>query len=161
MFNKLILCVLFCFISLSTFSQSSDSIQATKISGGYKYELNGNIMNFETMSHMMQNNIEATQLLNKAKGSSGFANVLGYVGGFLVGYPLGTALGGGQANWTLAAIGAGIFVIALPIASSANKNLKQAVDVYNSSLNQTSYKQPEYELKLGINPNGLGLTLNF
>jgi hypothetical protein len=160
MLNKLILCVL-CFISLSAFSQNHDSIQTTKTSGGYKYELNGNVMTYETMLHAMQNNVEATQLLNKAKGNSGFANVLGYVGGFLVGYPLGTALSGGQANWTLAAIGAGILVVAIPIASSANKNIKQAVDIYNSSLNQTSYKQPDYELKLGLHPNGLGLTLNF
>ena len=39
-------------------------------------------------------------------------------GGFLIGWPLGTALAGGDPNWTLAAIGAGCVAIAIPRPSS-------------------------------------------
>jgi hypothetical protein len=99
--------------------------------------------------------------MNKAKTSGTFATVLGYAGGFLIGWPIGTAIGGGKANWGLAGIGAGILAIAFPVASGADKKTKQAVELYNASLNPTSYFQSKPELNVVANANGIGLAMRF
>jgi len=132
-----------------------DTIQYT----GNKYTLNNEVLTLTKMEVIMQDNTVAMEYLKSAKGSSGFANVLAYAGGFMIGYPLGTALGGGKPNWTLAAIGCGLIVIDIPIVSSANKKLRKAVNAYNQT--GTLSRVEKYYFKLGINQNGMGLALRF
>lgn len=79
----------------------------------------------------------------------------------MVGSFIGTAIGGGDANWTLAGIGAGLVILGIPISSSANKKTKQAVELYNSSLNSTSFYETKPTLKIIANGNGIGLSMNF
>ena len=136
-----------------------DTIRYTKTGGGYKYTFDNKELTIVQLRDMMQNNKVATEYLKKAKGSSGFANVLGYAGGFLIGYPLGTAIGGGKANWTMFAVGCGLVVIAIPIVSSGNRNIKKAVNAYNHD--EMASNLPKYSLSLGINQAGLGLTVCF
>ena len=72
------------------------------------------------MSDMMKDNPEAYQYISKAKSTAGFANVLGFAGGFMIGWPIETALGGGKPNWILAGVGCGFLIITIPISNSAN-----------------------------------------
>jgi len=144
---------------IATQSQVTPMVKDTIQYSGNNYSFRNEVLTLNKMEGMMQNNTVATEYLKSAKGSSGFANVLAYAGGFLIGYPLGTAIGGGKPNWTLAAIGCGLIVIDLPIISSANKNLKKAVKAYN--LVETLSRVEKYELKLGMNQNGMGLALRF
>jgi len=111
------------------------------------------------MAVIMQNNTVALEYLKSAKGNSGFANVLGYAGGFLIGYPIGTAIGGGKPNWMLAAIGCGLIVIDIPILSSANKNVRKAVNAYNHE--GMASRVEKYDIRLGMNQNGMGLAFRF
>ena len=155
--------VLFCLIlSLSVFSQSNnDSIQRVKSAGGYQYEQFGHTLTLENMTDVMKSNPLATKYIKSAKGSIGIATVLGYGGGFLIGYPIGTAIAGGKANWTMAIIGCGLVIITIPIVSSANKNIKMAVDTFNKDKKVTSNIHSDYDLKLGFTQNGLGLIVRF
>ena len=107
----------------------------------------------------MQNNAVAMGYLKSAKGNSGFATVLGYAGGFLIGYPIGTAIGGGKPNWMLAAVGCGLIVIDIPIVSSANKKVRKAVNAYNHE--ETTSRIEKYDIRLGMNQNGMGLAFRF
>ncbi|MAU26781.1 MAG: hypothetical protein CMH45_05175, partial [Muricauda sp.] len=107
---------------------------------------------------------EETKLISS--GPFGFSNktlssIMGFVGGGLVGWPVGTAIGGGDANWALAGVGAGLIGVSIPISSSANKKTKQAVDVYNSSLGTTTFIEYKPQLKLIANGNGFGMSLSF
>jgi hypothetical protein len=147
--------------SIETHSQENkDTIQITKVAGGYKFMQDGQVLNMVQLADMMQNNFVASEYLKKSKSTNGILTILGYGGGFLVGYPLGTAMGGGKPNWTLAAVGVGLIAIAIPIASSANKNLLKAVSTYNGSP-QTSRNEKYYDMKLGINQSGLALAIRF
>jgi len=137
-----------------------DTIQVTKLGGGYRYNYKGEVLTLDRLEILLRNNSLALEYFNKAKGSSGIINVLGYAGGFLVGYPLGTLIGGGKPNWTLAAVGCGLIVIAIPIASSADKNLFKAVNVYNQFA-PTSRNNNYYDIKLGINQTGVALLIRF
>lgn len=77
-----------------------------------------------------------------------------------VGWSIGTVIGGGEPNWTMAGIGAGLIVVAILISQSFNKKVKHAVETYKGGL-QTSSFWDKNELKLILTGNGIGLTLIF
>ncbi|MEM6643851.1 MAG: hypothetical protein AAF616_12800 [Bacteroidota bacterium] len=104
---------------------------------------------------LMKPNLEAFELAKQAKSSYNTATVLGFVGGFMIGWPLGSALGGGDPNWALAGIGAGIVVIAIPIQASGAKKMKKATDLYNKSFTTAS------RLYFQAQPNQVGLLFRF
>lgn len=136
-----------------------DTIEIIKAGGGYKYKFNDQLLTLNSFEEVVLDNSTATEYFKKAKGTSGFISVLGYAGGFLIGYPIGTALGGGKANWTLAAVGCGLVAIAIPIASSADKNLLKAARAYNEG--KPISKVEPYDIRVGVNQNGLALAIRF
>ncbi len=140
---------------------NAQKIEMEKVFGGYKYTQNGKEMKMGDLVNTMQSNANALGFIKKARTNNTIASILGGAGGALIGFPIGQSLGGGDANWTLAGIGAGLIVVAIPISSSANKKAKQAVELYNSSLNLTSYYQFKPEFQIIANAKGIGLTMNF
>lgn len=149
-------------VSMSfTFGQTaSDSISMKKVFGGYQFYQGEQRLNVNQLVNTMKPNNQAYQQIKSAQSTYTLATIIGGVGGFMVGWPIGTALGGGEPNWTIAGIGAGLIVVSIPISQSFNKKAKQAVETYNSGL-QTSSFWDKNELKLSLTGNGIGLTLNF
>jgi len=149
-------------VSMSfTFGQTaSDSISMKKVFGGYQFYQGEKRLNMNQLVSMMKPNNQAYQQIKSAQSTYTLSTIIGGVGGFMVGWPIGTALGGGEPNWTMAGIGAGLIVVSIPISQSFNKKAKQAVETYNSGL-QTNSFWDKNELKLSLTGNGLGLTLNF
>ncbi|MFA0964220.1 hypothetical protein AB9P05_20600 [Roseivirga sp. BDSF3-8] len=142
----------------------SDSIEYEKVFGGYRfyqqYEYGYEPKNFSQLRLIMEDNQEAYVLAKKASTNATIANVLGFAGGVLVGAPLGAAIVGGEPNWTLAAIGGGLIVAAIPISSGANKKMVQAVDIYNNAL-QSDLHRSSHELEIVFTSYGAGLSLRF
>jgi len=154
----LILGILF---SIPTFSQSkADSIRYWKAFGGYKFAYNKQVLKTNQLMDLMQTNAEAYSYMQKAKTNSNVSTVLGIAGGFLIGWPIGTTIGGGEPNWVLAGVGAGLIVLSIPLIKGYNKNAIKAAQSFNSSLKGVS-TTTEYSFNLGINSSGLGLTLGF
>lgn len=161
MIKKLLLSLSGLILCFSIFSQNqTDSIKIFKVFGGYRFESKGNVLTYGNMLDMMKDNPEAYQFMSKAKSTAGFAKVLGYAGGFLIGWPIGTAFGGGKPDWTLAGVGCGLLIIMIPISSSANNNALIAIKKHNSSIKGLSY-QNQYDLKFGFCLNGLSFKLCF
>lgn len=146
---------------LSTVFCQAQKIDVEKVAGGHKFTQNGVVLTIDNLSSKVASNEESLRLINKAKSSATFATILGYAGGGLIGWPLGTAIAGGKANWGIAGIGAGLVAIAFPVAKGADKKAKQAVELYNASLNPTSYFQSKPELNVVANANGIGLSMRF
>lgn len=140
---------------------NAQKIDIEKVFGGYKYTHNDELKSIGDLATIMESNTKAFELMKKGRTNRSFAAVLGFAGGGLIGWPLGTALGGGDTNWTMAGIGAGLIVVGIPISSSANKKINQAVELYNASLKSTSYNQFKPEFKIITNANGFGLSMNF
>ncbi|UOY06834.1 hypothetical protein L0P88_23315 [Muricauda sp. SCSIO 64092] len=132
-----------------------------KVFGGYKYTQNGKQMTMGDLVDAMESYQQSYELVKKAQSNNTLASIIGFAGGGLIGWPIGAAIGGGDANWTLAGIGAGLVAIGIPISSSANKKAKQAVELYNSSLNSTSFYEFKPEFKIMVNGNGIGFSMNF
>lgn len=157
--NKTVLTLTMVFVAM-TYS-NAQKIEMEKVFGGYKYTQNGNLMSMNDLVKTMESNQQAYDFIKKAQSNNTMATIFGGAGGFLVGWPVGTSIGGGDANWTLAGIGAGLIAIGIPFSASTNKNIKLAVELYNSSLNPTSFNQFKPELNVIADVNGVGLSINF
>lgn len=138
--------------------QQSDSISIEKGLGTI-FRQNGKILNPRAMLQIMQNNQEAFTEMKTARSNYVIGNIIGGIGGFCVGYPLGTAMAGGKANWTMAAIGGGLVLVSIPFSITYTRHAKHAVSVYNMGLRQTSGNL--LDLKLGFTSNGFGLNISF
>ena len=140
---------------------TAQQIEMEKVFGGYKFTQNGELLKMRDLVETMQPNLEAYSLIKKAQTNTTMASVLGFAGGALIGWPIGTAIGGGEPNWVLAGIGVGVIAVTIPISSNANKKMKQAVDIYNASLDVGFYQQYKPNLEIVANQHGLGLSLKF
>ncbi|MFN0016090.1 MAG: hypothetical protein ACKVU2_16225 [Saprospiraceae bacterium] len=136
----------------------TDSIEVRKAFGTvFRYK--GKNLSPKQLHEMVASIPEANQSMEKARSNYTTANIFGFIGGFLVGWPLGTAIGGGDPNWGLAGIGAGFIVLSIPFSSAYNKHAKNAVNLYNSGPKHTGL--PETELHIGMTDHGMGLRLTY
>ena len=81
---------------------NAQKIEKEKVFGGFQYTQNGNLMTMGKLVKAMESNSEALKYIKKAKSNNVLNTILGGVGGALIGYPIGTAITGGDSNWTLA-----------------------------------------------------------
>ena len=144
----------------ATYAQDTgDSIFVEKNFWGYKYYQHNCRINFNQLPMVMANNFEAALLIGKARNRHTLSTILSGVGGFLVGLQLANAVIGGEANWTVGAVGGGLIVLSIPVNSSSGKFALKAVDVHNSQLMaQTSWKRQVF---LGVSSYGAGFKYLF
>lgn len=79
----------------------------------------------------MEIDAEAFKEFKRAKSNYDAGQVLGFIGGFLIGWPLGTALGGGDPQWGLAGGGAALLLASIPLNSGFKKHAQRALTIYN------------------------------
>ena len=139
---------------------AADSISMKKAFGGYQFYHGVKRLNMNQLVNTMKPNEQAYSQIKSAQSTYTLATIMGGVGGFMVGWPIGTAIGGGEPNWVMAGIGAGLIVFSIPLSQNFNKKAKQAVDTYNLGL-KTSSLWDKSELRLSMTENGVGLTFRF
>lgn len=157
--NNIIVTVALFFSSTSLFAQTTDN-QITLKSGfsGIRFYQNERKMNFSQAAEVMKSNEKAYSQIKSAASNNTLASIIGAIGGGLVGYPVGTSLGGGNPNWTLAAIGGGLIVASIPLSIKAKKQSQEAVATFNDGLKKTTYRKTDLHLRM--NGNGLGLAFH-
>ncbi|WP_445735079.1 hypothetical protein [Mariniflexile sp.] len=139
----------------------AQQIEIKKVFGGYKYSQDGENLRMGKLVKIMKSNPQAFELIKKAQSNNTIAYIIGLTGGGLIGWQTGTNSAGGNANWTLAGVGAGLIAVGIPISLGVDKKKKQAVELYNSSLNSTTYNEFKPEFKIITNGKGIGLTMTF
>lgn len=102
-------------------------------------------------------NQQIIPLLESYKSNRGTANVLGFIGGFGIGWTLGGAISGKPFSTGIFASGAGVLIIAFIVNGSANNKLRQAVAEYNKKLMSSKisfvpifYQGDYHQLNAGI-----------
>lgn len=100
-------------------------------------------MNLKKLKQLFATNEQATKEIKSSETPRIFATILGYAGGFMLGWPLGTVLAGGKPNWAIAGIGAGLTAVSIPFGISSNKRLKKAAHTFNVSTHLISSLQIE------------------
>jgi hypothetical protein len=147
------------FLTINLFGQiPSDSIQIKKRLGPV-FQQNGKNLTPNQLMAITKSNPDAYAEMKIANTNYVASLFLQFPGGFLIGYPIGTAIGGGKPNWTMAAIGAGLVVVAIPLISGYNKHATNAVRIYNKRLKSSS--MPASTIILGFTANGIGFRVRF
>ncbi|WP_340103700.1 hypothetical protein [Rhodohalobacter sp. 8-1] len=128
---------------------------------GHQFSRDGIHIPMRTVENVMQENSEAQALMASARSTNTFGQIVAGVGGFMIGWPIGTAVGGGEPNWAVAGIGAGIAVLSIPIYKSSASKAQQAVELYNKgrSLGPASEFNPD--VNVYFSGSGAGLRVSF
>ena len=156
---KTLLTLILLITCLPTFGQTfSDSITMKKVFGGYHFYQADKKLTMRELVKTMEPNEQAYKQIKKAQSTNGLAMAFAFTGGALVGFPLGTAIGGGDPNWALVGIGAGLIVVSIPISNKFNRQAKYAVETFNNDL-QTSSFWDKHPLRFSVNATGVGLSL--
>ncbi|MBI9034971.1 MAG: hypothetical protein JEZ03_10920 [Bacteroidales bacterium] len=137
---------------------SNDSITIRK-GLSTTFMMNGERLKPRELTQILQVNPQAATEISKANTNNTIGMICGGVGGFLVGYQLGTVLGGRDANMTAAIIGAGLVGVSIPFSLAYNAHVRNAVDIYNKGLEQANLRS--IECQLGLCANGVGLSVRF
>ncbi|GEM_PF-3242574 len=88
---------------------------------------------------------EAYGEMSKAKWNADVSTVMASVGGFLVGWQLGTELAGGEGNLASLGIGIGAAIASVAFRVMAKKRTRSAIKMYNANVKATAYME-------GLNP---------
>jgi hypothetical protein len=143
---------------------ANDSITITTAKGGdirgYK---NGYLLTIPDYKDLFRNNPEALHEIKVANFDYKFGLYLDYIGGFVVGFCLGSAINGDHLDaswgWTLGT-GAAMAGLGMIIYSSGKSHHRKAVDIYNSAHRKQNLNETG-ELKIGFTNSGLGLAYRF
>jgi len=150
------------------FSQKSPSPQTNhpkyltyeKAGGGLMVKQGKKELNQRELFDVLNEDADASVFVGRYKTKNVGSTALSLVGGGLIGFPLGQAIGGGEPQWVLALAGVGVLAIAIPIAISANKDIKTGIDVYNENLVASAFV-PKPIIQFGGQQHGVGLSLKF
>ena len=126
---------------------------------GYKFTQNDERLSWKELVEATESNYEANLIIKKARTNRTIYTVTQFVGGVLIGIPIGQSINDQDPNWTLAYIGGGLALVSVPFAFAAFNNANEGVDKYNLSLKSASHFNPEF--KLFATGNGLGISMNF
>jgi len=157
--KQTLFCLLFLPVAFNAAGQTAaDTIEIRKAFGTvFRYK--GKNQTPKQLLDLMAPIPEAQKEMEIARSNNTTSAIFGTIGGFLIGWPLGTAIGGGDPNWTLAAIGAGALVISIPFSSAYNRHARNAVALFNNSQRHSGLDGPE--LHIGMTGNGMGLRLSY
>jgi hypothetical protein len=160
--RKIVILTLLYSLIIGIYAQhTSDIIDTKKTCGTVKMYRNGMPVNILHAKKIMKDNPTAYNEINLAYQNYTGIQFLSFLGGGLIGWPIGQYLGG-AANpaWELAAIGTGMVLLCIPLNTAYNKHVIHAVRLYNQQLQpQSNVFKPL--LYVGVLPSGIGLQLRF
>lgn len=149
-----IIALLFC-INISI----AQELTTTRKGGTVLVTRNSSVVKPKDLESLVRKNEELLKQIKSARTNKTFSDIFGFAGGFLIGYPLGQAIGGGEVNWELAGVGGGFVIGGLIFNGSYNKKITKFVDDYNTFRRSTASIEPEYNMVL--NSNGIGISIRF
>jgi hypothetical protein len=155
-----IIIALFLLSTIEIFAQTqTDSIEIRKNIFGTVCRQNGRILTEKRLINITRVNDEAYQEMKISKNNSNIAKVVGFLGGAMVGWPLGAATAGKKMDWNLFGIGAGLIAVSIPFSLASIRHAKKAVKIYNEGINQTSLHAIEFNMAVTV--NGIGIVMTF
>lgn len=142
-------------------SCTAQKIDIEKAFGGYKFIQDGKPLKMNQLANIVSGNFESRQLMRSAKSKIGISSVISGIGGGLIGWNIGTAIGGSDPNWIMTAGGVVLAGIGFPIAMKGYKQAREAVSLYNKSLGNSSGSTFKPQFEIVTSPNRVGLLVMF
>ncbi|WDT68698.1 hypothetical protein [Cloacibacterium sp. TD35] len=154
----------FIFSQENTFTNQTQKISLSE---------NGNFFIYNNQTYGLKHyniifkNEEAKSILTSARANKSIGNVLGFTGGFLMGFGFIMGISGSNdpnidqdsyknAGWSVFGIGAGVTLLSLPFSLSVKSKLKKAVEIENGE--KTAFN-PYF--KFQSTGNGIALSYHF
>jgi hypothetical protein len=110
---------------------NAQEIKMYKTFGGVRYEMDSLILSPKQVLEVLKDNSVAFEEFKRAKVNYNVAGVLGFTGGVLIGFPIGTAIAGGDPEWGLAAGGVGLILASIPFNRAYKGRAFGAIELYN------------------------------
>lgn len=128
----LLLIIIFLTVRLSG-QQAPDTLQMLQTHANVKFFRSGKpLTNTELMS-TLKGYMPAYAEMKKARSNKAGV-ILGFTGGFLVGWTLGTLVTGGKPQWYMTGIGAGLIGLSIPFDKAFRRHARRSVELFNASL---------------------------
>lgn len=135
--------------SHAAFSQTIEMINGF---GNTRFQQDTIVMTPRQVSELLSIDAQAADEFKRARMNSTFSAILGFSGGFLIAFPLGTAIAGGEPEWILAGAGVGLLLASIPLNRKFKSQAASALDRYNSL-------QPTSAIKPTVSFTSKGLTI--
>ena len=129
-------------ISTCTFLSQAQEIKMYKTFGGVRFEMDTLVLSPKQVLNIIKTNPVAYNEFKRAKVNYNVAGVLGFTGGVLIGFPIGTAIAGGDPEWALAAGGAALILASIPFNRAFKGRAFGALELFNNK--QTSRIKPMF-----------------
>lgn len=150
--KKALMCLL---VVLLIHEATAQKVTMYKTFGGVRFEYDSTTVSPRQVSEILSIDPVAAAEFRKARTNSGAAGVFGFAGGFLLAFPLGTAVAGGDPEWGLAAGGAALVLASLPFNRAFKLRATTALDHYNKGQRTSRFSKPE------LNVIGAGLQVKW
>ena len=141
----------------------TDSLIINNSKGEIKCYRNGVLMTTNDFISLFKNNPTALKEMKIARADYKTGVFFSYLGGFVFGFCLGSAMSGEKVDytwwWTLG-VSAAIGGSGIIIYNSGIKHHRKAIGIYNSSSSTTGSNNFQI-LKFGLTSNGIGLKYSF
>lgn len=117
---------------------ASAPIEKRPVFLGTEYAQNGEAIDRRDMMDKLEKEPAAADELSGHGALSTTSLLLSVAGGFLVGWPIGQAIGGqDKPLWVLAGVGGGLIALSIPFAVIAENKVANAVDAHNRGVGVT------------------------
>jgi len=158
-FQLLLLCL---FVSILAFSQSkNERIERVWHGFGFRYEQAGQVLSMDSLQTLLKGNPSSVKFYNQSINATNLSAFMMIGEASCLFVPLARALAKEPIYWSMVVVGCGLIMVQIPIAHSASRNMKKAVDNYNVTRSLNNTNPNTVDLTLGLTPNGMGLTLKF
>jgi hypothetical protein len=134
--------ILLCVACACTLVCGAQEIKMYKTFGGVRYEMDTLVLSPKQVLEVLKDNPVAYEEFKRAKINYNVAGVLGFAGGVLIGFPIGTAIAGGDPEWGLAAGGVGLLLASIPFNRAYKGRAFGAIELYNNK--ETSRIKPSF-----------------
>ncbi|MDZ4715656.1 MAG: hypothetical protein SH819_09320 [Cytophagales bacterium] len=136
--QKIISTVILLAVSVALTAQPDQEIHMIKNFWSVKFLHGPKLVKPREVLEVMKANPQAYEEFQKAKSNYEAAQVIGAIGGFMIGLPLGTAITGRTPEWGLAAGGLGLVLLSIPFTSSFLSHSENAIKIYNGGSGSAS-----------------------
>jgi hypothetical protein len=139
---------------------NSDSIKVQKVFGGCNFILNSKKLTVKQLVLTMKPHEQAYLEMKSSQKYYTAGIITASVGGFLLGWQMGNAINANSPKWGMVALSSGIALLSIPLTRQSVRKARNAVDLYNSSLSQTTFwKKNKPELRLCFDGNNIALKI--
>lgn len=129
--QKIILAFIISLTSGISIAQTAGEITLIKTFGGTRFEMDTLTLSPRQVMTILKDTPLAYEEFKQAKKNYSTAGVMGFAGGLLIGFPVGTLIAGGDPEWSLAIGGAALLLGSIPLNKAFQRHANNALDLHN------------------------------